>query len=86
MPVTQFLFKINKFILNPVIVLGFVVASVILFYGIVQLIRSDSDDSREKSKDAVLYGVIGLFVMFSVYGIIGFVLKTFGLNYPSFLP
>lgn len=71
--------KIVTLIVNPVIVLGFVVATIFLFYGIVQLIWGADGKDLEKNKSNVMYGVIGLFVMFSVYGILRIVLATFDI-------
>ncbi len=74
--VKDLLGKIADLVLNPLIILGFVVATIYLFYGIAEMIwKSDSKD--ETSKKNVMYGVIGLFIMFSVYGILSLVLNTF---------
>lgn len=74
--VKDLLGKIANLILNPLIILGFTVATIYLFYGIAEMIwKSDSKD--ETSKKNVMYGVIGLFIMFSVYGILSLVLNTF---------
>lgn len=81
MSVPVLIAKISKFILNPIITLGFVIATIVFFYGIVQFIWSAEDDAKRKQgKDAMVWGIIGLVVMFSVYGIIHFVLATFGLQ------
>ena len=81
--VTDLLGKIANLILNPLIILGFTVATIYLFYGIAEMIwKSDSKD--ETSKKNVMYGVIGLFVMFSVYGILRLVLSTFGIDCTMF--
>jgi len=78
--VTDLLGKIANLILNPLIVLGFTVATIFLFYGIAEMIwKSDSSD-LEKNRNNVKYGVIGLFIMFSVYGILRIVLDTFGID------
>ena len=78
--VTDLLGKIAVLILNPLIILGFTVATIFLFYWIAEMIwKSDSSD-LEKNKTNVKYGVIGLFVMFSVYGILRIVLDTFGID------
>ena len=84
--VTNLLGQIAILIINPLIILGFVVATIFLFYGIAEMIwKADSSD-LEKSRNNVRYGVIGLFVMFSVYGILRLVLATFNIPYPSFFP
>lgn len=84
--VTNLLSKIAIQILNPLIVLGFVIATIFLFYGIAEMIwKSDSSD-LEKNRNNIKWGIIGLFIMFSVYGILRLVLETFGINWPGFFP
>jgi len=77
--VTDLLGQIATLILNPLIVLGFVIATIYLFYGIVQMIWGADGNDLDKKKTNVMYGVIGLFVMFSVYGILRIVLATFDI-------
>ena len=80
MEIKVLLGKIAAFIINPIIFLGFIIATIVLFYGIVQMIASsDSSDLPEKRR-AVIYGVIGMFVMFSVAGILRLVLTSFGIE------
>jgi hypothetical protein len=78
--VTDFLGKIATYILNPIIVLGFVVATAYLFYAIIQLIAKADSSDLEKNRKNVMYAVIGLFIMFSVYGILAIVKATFHIN------
>ena len=85
MTVNVLLGKIATLILNPLIILGFVVATIFLFYGIVQMIWGAADGSDlEKNRKNVMYGVIGLFIMFSVYGILRIVLATFNIDCTGF--
>lgn len=84
MTINVLLGKIATLILNPLIVLGFVVATVYLFYGIIQLIAGADGNDLEKKKNNVMYGVIGLFIMFSVYGILKLVLATFEITCSGF--
>ena len=79
--VRPFLGKINTFILNPLITLAFAVAFLVFFYGIFQFINSQtSDNNREEGKRKIFYGLIGMFIMFSAYGIITLILNTFGIS------
>jgi hypothetical protein len=72
--------KIATYIINPIITLGFVVATIIFFIGIIKYISNADDAGKRKAgQDAITYGIVGLFVMFSVYGILNFVLKSFGI-------
>jgi glucose uptake protein GlcU len=77
MSITDLLGKIATLILNPLIILGFTIATIFLFYGIAEMIwKADSND-LEKTRNNVKYGIVGLFIMFSVYGILRIVLATF---------
>lgn len=79
--IVELLNKIATLIINPLIILGFTVATAYLFYGIAEMIwKADSSGDLTKNKDKVKYGVIGLFVMFSVYGILRLVLATFDIQ------
>lgn len=84
MTVNGLLGNIATFILNPIILLGFVIATIYLFYGIVQLIWKSDGSDLEKNKQNVIWGIIGLFVMFSVFGILRFVLGALGITTPGF--
>lgn len=81
MDITGLLGKIASFIINPIIVLGFTVATIYLFYAIIQLItKADSSGDLAKNRDNVKWAIVGLFVMFSVYGILRLVLATFKID------
>ncbi len=75
----ELLRKIVELIVNPIILLGFVVATIFFFYAIIQLIAGSDGGDLEKKRKNVMYGIFGLFIMFSVYGILRLVLTTFNI-------
>jgi hypothetical protein len=86
--IIPFLNKINQFIFNPLIRLVFAVAFLIFFWGIVQFINADASSvntARQKAKEKIMYGLIGMFIMFSAYGLIRLLLDTFGLSGPRYM-
>ena len=81
MPITTFLNNINQYILNPIILLAFAVALLIMFWGIFQFINSETaDDKRDEGKRKIFWGLFGMFIMFSAYGLIHLILGTFGID------
>ncbi len=81
MDITTFLKKVDQFILNPIILLLFAVSTVYFIYGVVKYLSLDpSDSKRGEARDAIIWGLVGMLIMFSVYGLIGFVLTTFGVS------
>lgn len=84
MTVSSLLLKINEVIVNPLIILMFLVATAVFVWGIAQFISSaETDDGRVKGKRNMLYGIIGFFIMISVYGILQLVIDTFDLETPD---
>jgi len=69
---------INK----SVIPLIFALALVMFIWGVVQyVINSDEEAKKEKGKQFMIWGIIGLTVMFGVWGLVKIVGFTFGIEY-----
>ena len=80
MNITGFLNKINAYILNPLILLAFGVAFIVFFWGIFQFIYSETADTgREQGKKKIFWGLFGMFIMVSAYGLIRLILSTFSI-------
>lgn len=86
MSIDEFLNSVNRVILNPLITLFFAIAFLVFFYGIFQFIASETADSkREEGKRKILYGLVGMFIMFSAYGLINLILGTFNISPPEYI-
>lgn len=73
----------NNVILNPIIALLFGVALVVFLWGVFQYIAGgDSETARSTGAKHIMWGVIGLMVMISAFGILNIVLGTFGISNP----
>jgi|SRR3972149_12157548 len=72
--------RVNTVILNPFIVFLFAVALIYFLYGVFEfLANADSEDARTKGKTHMLWGVIGMFIMMSVFGIMQIIINTLGI-------
>ena len=86
MKINSLLGKVNEFNLNPLIILLFVVALIVFFWGLVEFIsKAGSEEGRETGKRNMVWGVVGMFIMVAVYGIIKLILATFGVPLPPYL-
>ncbi len=80
----DFLARVNEHILNPIILLLLATAVIVLFWGIVQMIAgAESEEARSKGKRNILWGIIGMFIMLAVFGIMQIIVNTFGLETPG---
>ena len=76
-----FLSKVDDAILNPLILLLFVLSTLYFFYGVVKFLNpSTAEKDRLEARSAMMWGIVGMAIMFSVFGIISFVLTSFGVS------
>ena len=79
--VDTFVRKVNTFFINPLIVLLVTVAVAYFLYGVFEFVKnSNSDEGRTKGKNHMVWGLIGLFIMVSVFFIMQLLLGTIGID------
>ncbi|MBI3888811.1 hypothetical protein HY311_03400 [Candidatus Nomurabacteria bacterium] len=71
--------KINE-IFGAVIPVLVALGVVYLVWGIVQYMIGDSEEAKKKGKDGIIYGIIGLTVIISVWGLVFILVNTFNLD------
>lgn len=78
---------ITGIINNSIIPLIFAVATVMFVWGVVQffVLNADEEKKREQGKQFMIWGIIALAVMLSVWGLVGILGSTFGIG-TSILP
>ena len=80
-PVLTFIGKISTEILNPLIAIMFAVATAYFFYGVAAYLwNPDNEEMREKGKISMFWGIIGMFIMITVFGILRFIIDTTGAD------
>ena len=53
----------------------------VFIYGVVKFIfNADNEEERKKGKNFMIYGIISLFVIVSVWGLVNILINTFGLS------
>ncbi|HUC88520.1 MAG TPA: hypothetical protein VMR49_00625 [Candidatus Paceibacterota bacterium] len=73
--------SIDKVVINPIIYFLFALSMVYFLYGLAQyLLSPDNEEIRKSSKSHMLWGIVGLFIMVAVFGIMNLILGTFGEN------
>lgn len=78
-PITQFVGKVNQIIINPLIILLFALALLYFLYGTFQfLVNADDAEARETGKNHILWGLVGMLVMFAVFAILKLIQNSVG--------
>lgn len=71
---------------GALIPLLFAVAVGVFIWGVIQYLRNSSDSKkREEGRSFMIYGIVSLFVMISIWGLVGFLGNTFGIS-TDFVP
>lgn len=76
--------RINDAIISPIILLLFGLALVYFLYGVMIFVaNADEPEKRKTGAMHMLWGVIGMFIMFGVKGILLLLMSSFGLPNPG---
>ncbi len=74
------IFGFIKRILDTALPLIIAAAVVYFIYGIAMYVLSGSEEAKGAAKDKIVYGIIALFVMVSVWGLVNILVRTFNLD------
>lgn len=73
-------FFVDK-IINPAIAVIIGLAAVYFFWGVAKyILHSDDTKMREEGRNMMIYGIIAIFVMVSIWGFVNLLNNTFKLN------
>lgn len=68
-------------ILNPLIVAMFALALAYFIYGMVEfLANAEEEGKRTTGKNHMLWGVVGMAIMFAVWGLLSLLVTTIGVD------
>lgn len=71
-------------VVNPFVVFLAALAVLLFLWGLLQFMaNAGSEEGREVGKRHMINGLIGLFIMISVFGIMQFITNTFGFKKPD---
>lgn len=77
-------------VLTQLVKLLFVVATLVFLWGVIKYVIAGGGGDEKKlaeAKNYIIYGLVGLFVMLAMWGIVFAVFKTtFGTNSTPFIP
>ena len=75
------LLNLNMLIINPLIVLLFAVALAYFLYGVLMFFIGEvSEEKKTDGKMHMLWGLVGLVIMFGVWAILNIVIKTLDIK------
>ena len=67
-------------LLNELIPLLMAAALVVFFWGLIQYIRSSGEGEHKTGQNIMIAGIVSLFVMVSVWGLVRFLQSTLGIS------
>ncbi|MEX0933987.1 MAG: hypothetical protein WD003_01870 [Candidatus Paceibacterota bacterium] len=83
MEVPQIVTNISTYVLNPIIALLFGLALVVFLWGVAEYFwQQDSDAARTQASRHMIWGILGMFIMFASFAIIQIIAGTIGVSVP----
>ena len=67
-------------ILDTIIPILVVLGIVYFVWGVVTYVISSDEEAKKAGRDRMIFGIIGLVVIVAMWGLVGIVIKTFGLK------
>jgi hypothetical protein len=78
---TEILGKLAHNILQPIVILLFLIATVVFMWGVYKMIRNGDDaKARAEGGQHILWGLVGMAIMSGAYSIIYIILNTIGVS------
>lgn len=76
-----FVQKIAQNIVNPLIKIFFAIALAFFMLGVIRFVAGGSnEDVRQKGRDHILWGLVGMGIMLAAFAIVRLVIGTFGIS------
>ena len=78
---SQLLNSFTKYVIDPAILLVFSAGFLVFMYGLVEFMwNMNSGEVSNEGKKHMLWGIIGMLIMVSVYGLLTIIDDTFGFG------
>ncbi len=79
--VTSIIDNITTMIFQPIATLLFSIGFLVFMWGLVEFIANPTNSEvKDKGKKHMIYGVLGLLIMVSVWGIVDLITNTLGID------
>lgn len=67
-------------LINTIIPILIAAGLAYFIYGVIRFVIAKDADSKEDARKVVIQGIIGLFVIVSIWGLVGIIQSTFGVG------
>jgi hypothetical protein len=67
-------------LLNSIVPVLIALGVVYFVWGVITYVVSDDEEAKQKGRNRIIYGIIGLAVIIGLWGLVNLLKNTFGLN------
>lgn len=74
------IFRVANAVISAAVPIVISLAILVFIWGVLRYVISSDEDKRKEGKNLMLWGIVGIFVMVSVWGLVGILQKTIGVD------
>ena len=73
-------------LLNVVMPILVTIGVIMFIWGVIEYVIGKTEEAKKEGRDKMIYGIIGLFVIVSVWGLVSILQNTFGTSGQNIAP
>ena len=82
----QFILCRIAYLINSAIPVLIALAVVIFIWGVIQYVISGDEESKSKGRNMMIYGLIGILVIVTIWGLVSLLRNSFGIGTEGVVP
>lgn len=67
-------------LLNTIVPILIILGVIFFIYGVITYVISNDEEAKSRGRDLMIYGLIGLLVIVSMWGLVAILKNTFGIS------
>lgn len=69
-----------KSVLGTVVPIAIALALIYFIWGVIKYVISQDEEEKTKSRQQIIYGIIGMFIIVAIWGIVSFIAQYLGVT------
>ena len=79
----ELVLSVSFYVFNPIFSILFGIAFIVFIWGVIEyFLEHDSEEAHTKGKHHMMWGIIGMFIMFAAFALVRVITNSIGADVP----